>query len=496
VSAQKKGILAYSAYIPAHRLNRKQIAEYFKIPVMPGERTVAGYDEDSVTMGVEAARSCLQQLGEENDERHKGEAGIGIGMTFFATTSSPYREKQSIPTIIEALDLSKQTQGLEVTSSLRAGTSAMIQANHQAHIQRSLVIAADKRMGGPSGLNEQLIGDGATAFLVGEGDQVVAELVGSISVQAESIGQWRSGDDSFVQSWEERFQAKVIDETVLQGMKQFVQRYPFKAEDITKVIISVPGAKQHLSLAAKLGFTQEQLQDPLLAQVGNSGVAHSLMMFVAALDAAKPKDKLLLIQYSEGIDVLLFEVTDAILNRKHHTSLQAQLEQERHQLSYGEYIKWQGLLTTEPPRRPEVKRPSVPAMYRNYRQNLGLYGSKCTSCGTPQFPKQRICVQCQSKDQMEEVRFVGKKATIATYTIDYLAASQSPPAIVGVVDFEGGGRIMCELTDCKPHEVYMGMQVEMNFRKLYTAGGIHNYFWKAKPLRIKESTESQEQGGA
>ena len=54
--------------------------------------------------------------------------------------------------------------------------------------------------------------------------------------------------------------------------------------------------------------------------------------------------------------------------------------------------------------------------------------------------------------------------TIATFTVDRLAYSPSPPVVFAVVDFDGGGRLPVELT----------------FRKLFTADGIHNYFWKAR----------------
>ena len=74
-------------------------------------------------------------------------------------------------------------------------------------------------------------------------------------------------------------------------------------------------------------------------------------------------------------------------------------------------------------------------------------------------------------------------AAIATFTVDRLAYSMSPPVVVAVVDFEGGGRFQCEMTDVDPGKVKLGDRVELTFRRLYTANGIHNYFWKARPIR-------------
>jgi uncharacterized OB-fold protein len=75
------------------------------------------------------------------------------------------------------------------------------------------------------------------------------------------------------------------------------------------------------------------------------------------------------------------------------------------------------------------------------------------------------------------------RGTVTTYSIDHLAYTPSPPMLVVVVDFDGGGRFRCQLTDAAPDEVRIGLRVEMTFRRLVTASGIHNYFWKARPIR-------------
>ena len=119
-------------------------------------------------------------------------------------------------------------------------------------------------------------------------------------------------------------------------------------------------------------------------------------------------------------------------------------------------------------------------MWRERKSVLALYGSRCKQCGTVQYPPQRVCINCQAKDYAEDYKFSDKKGRIFTYSVDYLTSSKDPPAIIAVVDFEGGGRILCEVTDCEPDKVEIGMPVEMCFRKLSQRGGIYNYFWKAR----------------
>jgi len=93
-----------------------------------------------------------------------------------------------------------------------------------------------------------------------------------------------------------------------------------------------------------------------------------------------------------------------------------------------------------------------------------------------------VCVACQSRDAFEAYKFSDKKGKLFSYSIDHLQPTQNPPGVNGVVDFDGGGRLICELTDCEPDSVRTDMPVEMTYRKMYQGRGIVNYFWKAKPL--------------
>jgi len=90
-------------------------------------------------------------------------------------------------------------------------------------------------------------------------------------------------------------------------------------------------------------------------------------------------------------------------------------------------------------------------------------------------------------DEMAPVPMADVPARVATYTIDRLAFVPSPPLVSAVIDFEGGGRFRCELTDVAPEDVHIGLPVEMTFRNIGTARGVHNYFWKARPSRTAQA---------
>nr|WP_306798592.1 OB-fold domain-containing protein [Oceanobacillus saliphilus] len=421
-------------------------------------------------MSVEAAIDCLQGFNAEQ-----------IDSVFFATTTGPYTEKSSIPTISKALDLRAGVKGIEAAQSLRAGSSSLLVALDQEGT--TLVLASDHQLSGPGGTNEQLFGDGAVSFIVGTGEDVIAKVVDTTSVQVEIIKQWRNEGDPFVQNWEDRFASSVYTTKIYESVLEFLDNNNLSISDISKVAISAPGTKGYLKIAKSLGVSKEQIQDPLFDQVGQTGSSHSGLMLISALEEAKPGDTILVVNFAEGTDIMLYQVTDSIAKLSKRRGVRDYIEVKNNELSYADYLKWKEIIKMEPPRRPAKERPSAPALYRNYDQNLGFYGSKCQVCNTPQFPKQRVCVECQTKDKMEDYRFFGRTAEIVTFTLDYLAPTPASPALVAVIDFEGGGRIISEVTDCDPAEIKIGMDVELTFRRLYEAGGIHNYFWKVRPKR-------------
>ena len=158
------GIASYGAYIPYYRLSRAEIAKAWGNAAGPGERAVAGYDEDSLTMAVAAARDCLTGIDRAS-----------IGGLYFASTTAPYREKQSAALIAAVLGLAPEAATMDFSGSLRSGTNALraaLDAVVSGSAQNILVCAADTRLGYPSGPAEMNFGDGAAALLVSAGGTI------------------------------------------------------------------------------------------------------------------------------------------------------------------------------------------------------------------------------------------------------------------------------------------------------------------------------------
>ncbi|MFC1798426.1 OB-fold domain-containing protein [Thermodesulfobacteriota bacterium] len=472
------GITSYGAYIPRYRLDRNSIAELWGRRGK-GEKAVANFDEDSITMAVAAARDCI-----------KGLESKSLDGLYFASTTSPYNEKQAAATVATAVDLRRDITTMDFGSSLRAGANAMkaaIDSINSNSAKSILVCASDMRIGAPNGSNETDFGDGAGALLFGN-TNVLASVVGAYSITDEIIDAWRAKEDLFVRTWEDRFAkdygfTRVTTEAVTEAMKEF----DITPNDISKFACYTPTARDVFRLAKNLGFDPKtQIQDSMYDSIGNTGTPLAIMVLVSALEEAKSGDRILFASYGDGCTVFLFEVTKEIENFKTRRGIKHHLASKANLPSYQKYLQWRGVIPVEQLQRPNLDRPSAVALWRNRKSGLALFGSRCKNCKTIQYPPQRVCLKCQTKDLFDEYCFAGLKGSLVTFSIDTLAATEAPPTIICVVDFPEGGRILCDMTDCDINEIKIGMPVEMTFRRLRRVEGICNYFWKCQPLKSNE----------
>jgi 3-hydroxy-3-methylglutaryl CoA synthase len=405
----------------------------------------------------------------------------------FATTTPPYAEKQCASIIATALDLRRDIFTADITDVLRAGTTALKSALDSVaagSAKNVLVVASDNRQGAPKGEAERNSGDGAVAFIISE-DAVIAEQAGSYTITENMMDTWRSAGDQFVRSWEDRFAIEEGLERIMgEAVSGFMEKEGVSVKDVAKLALYSPDARRHGQLARHLGFQPEQVQDPLFGRMGNTGAAFPLMLLAGALEDGSPGQLLLTVAYGDGSDVLGFRTTSKIGERGHGLGVSGFLDSGQVLGSYETYAKWRNVwLTDSSSRRPDPQSPSVTALWRESDQNIKFHGGVCNQCGYVQYPPQRVCVECQSRDDSTPIRLSDKLGTVFTYSLDYLAGTVDTPLAVVVVDFEPGGRVLCMMTDREVGEVQIGMPVQMSFRKLRVVNGIHNYYWKAVPLR-------------
>jgi len=469
------GIKSYGVYFPYYRLKRADAGLFWASYQVPGEKAVANFDEDPLTMAVEASRACIKGMNPKE-----------IDGLFLGSTTMPYAEKQNAALAATVFDLPGNTMTLDVSGTLRSGTSAVGLAMNcvkAGSASKVLVCASDMRLGMPNGSREVEFGDGAAALLIGDGE-VLATIDESYGIYNELYDVYRPASERFVRSWEDRFVREVgYTRVVPTAVKHALAAFGLKPEDFARAVFAAPNPTYLVTAAKLAGFDPKtQASDPLWGALGNLGSAHALALLAAALDQSKPGDRLLWVNYGDGCDVMVLTVTQAIEEYKQKQTVLRMLNAKGY-TTYQRYLRWRELVHPEPPMRPKTEPASAAALYRDRLSGLALYGSKCRNCGTVQYPIQRICMECRTKDDYDLHPFADKHGRVTTFSHDNLAVSLDPPTTLAAVDFEGGGRMMLDVTDRDAAIVSIGMPVEMTFRKFRSTEGVQVYWWKSRPVR-------------
>lgn len=461
----------YAVHLPHHRLDRASIGQTLGVPSGRGTRAVATFDEDATTMAVEATRALLRGVDAAVD-----------GLTF-VTTSPPYLDKTNATAVHAAARLPATAFAQDAVGSTRNAATSLRTALETGAWR--VVVSSDLRVGRPGSADERDGGDGAAALLVGpNGDGAIAEVVGIGTATLEFLDRWRSPGDVASGLWEERFGDHAYGPLVTDAVTDAIKHAGIAADAVDRWVVTGSHKRATKAATKALAANGGEVVDSLDAVVGNTGAAHQGLILASALDTAQADEVLGLVSVSDGVDVLLLRTTDALAAyREGRRTVASLLEADAPTVSYATYLTWRGLLDREPPRRPDPKRPAPPPSLRSVDWKYGLVGTRCSECDAVNLPAQRTCVKCTAVDHMQPAPMADATAMVATFTLDRLTHSLNPPVVAAVLDYDGGGRFTCELTDVDPDEVEIGMRVEMTFRRLHTADGVHNYFWKARPVR-------------
>ena len=470
------GITSYGVYTPYYRLDQVKVREAWGLPAYPkGQKAIANYDEDPLTMASEAVSNCLAGLED-----------VDIGGLHFASTRYPFPEKQAAAMIACISDFSEEIVTADFTHSMRAGASALkaaLDAAGSGSLKNILVAAADCRVAEPGSELELITGDGSAALLVSDTD-VVAEFTGSFSVSHDfSDFQRKEGETCLSRMDDIRFiNTYGYKQNVSRCIEGILQKYDLKPGDISSLICPSIEPGVFVGTARKMGFDPTQLQDALFDKVGHLGTAHPILMLAAALDKAVPGDKILMVAYGDGAEAFIFEVTSGIDKVKNRGRIEEAVNNGISFENYAAYLKTRNSLAeADRSLRPYTS----PALnQRSVKQNIRRYGSKCRDCGLVQYPARRVCMECGAKDRMEDCR-IAATGEIFTYTREYYIPFPplNPPMAMVVVDMDGGGRLHIQMTDHEFDEVKIGTKVRLTYRRLFEAGDVINYFWKCTPVR-------------
>ena len=473
------GITAYGAYIPRARLNKKAIADanaWFDSSLnslAKGERAMCNWDEDAITMAVEAATNCL--VSQKDAE---------IKSLYLASTTFPFIDRQNSVLVSEALNLNRTIRTMDVGGSQRAGTSSLISLLESNTENNSILVASEHRRTKAGSRSEMLWGDAAASVLIGS-ENVVAECLGIETYASDFVDHYRGEDSDFDYDWEERW---IRDEGYMKAIPMAVNKLldatNVSIGDIKHFILPSDQPRTPSILAKRLGIDNERVVDNQIQDIGVAGAAQPLLLLVKALETASTGEHILLIGFGQGCDAILFKATDAIANYKPVMGVEAAIKNRREETNYNKFLSFNNLVEKDIGKRGEVDKQTFLSGY-NRRKDLltGFIGGKCRECGTVQIPREKYCVnpECNMLDSQDAYHFSDKKGRVSTWTADRLTFDWSPPAYFGMVEFEGGGKLMMDFTEVEEGKIDTGSALSVHFRirQFDTVRGFKKYFWKA-----------------
>jgi len=478
------GIRESGVYLPILRLERAAIAAATRWArgarggKAGGERSCCNWDEDSVTMAVEAARDCLA-----------GRARRTVGSLTLASTTLPFADRSNAGIVATALDLEESTAVADVASCQRAGTSALLAALlRPATTGDALVVASDRRLARPGSEQEMNYGHGAAALLVGQGVDLRAELLGHATMMADFVDHYRAGGADFDYVLEERWvrdagYLQIVPRTIVRAL----EHAGLKAAQVRHFIAQGP-RRFALDAAKATGIAAEAVVDDLHASCGDTGTAHPLLLLAGALARAAAGDVVLVAGFGQGCDAIVLGATGRGAGPQGGHGLAAALSRG---VADGEYMRFLsncGLVEMDWGMRAERdNRTSQAAAWRRHRDVTAFVGGRCSACGTIQFPRSQACVNpdCLAFNTQKDHALAESTAHVKTFTEDWLAFTRAPPLVYGNVTFDVGGNLYTEFTDTLPGELAIGMPVRFAFRvkDFDSTRAFRRYAWKATPSR-------------
>ncbi len=469
------GLLATTRYLPRLRLERAEVFNQHRwmAPglkgLAKGRRALAHWDEDTVTMAVEAAR----QLG-----------AADAGALTLVSTSLPFAERSNAGIAAAALGLPAGAALRDVSASARAALSELAAAlRQQGHgvDGDSLVVAAERRTPRPASALELIAGDGAAGARVGRGE-IVASFVAHRSVHADFVDHFRESGHAHDYGWEERW---VRDEAYLKlvagTVKACLADAGVAAADVAHFVLPAPLPRVNEAVARKLGIGANALVSTEHESAGDLGSAQPLAMLDIALRAAAPGALVLVAAFGSGCDALLLRRTEAPCPGPVPSS-------GKPETSYLKLLSFTGQIDLEWGMRAEMdNKTALTAAWRDHARAARFEGGRCSACGTVQFPKTGVCVnpECRAQGTQQPLSLADAQARVMSHTTDFLAYTPHPPFQFGHVDFDNGARVLMEFADADAGELAVGLPLRMVYRikDFDRQRGFRRYFWKATPVR-------------
>ena len=338
------GIIAYGTYIPKYRVRISEIAQVWgkdaseiEKGLKISEKAVPSFDEDAVTMGIEAGKKAISMAGIDP---------ASLQSVYFGSESHPYAVNPSSTILGEYLGVGNNYFASDLEFACKAATAGMqVTAGllSSKNIKYGLVVGSDTAQGKPHDALEYTAASAASAYILGNNEsEIIAKILEMSSFSSDTPDFWRR-DGAKYPSHFGRFTGEPAYFThVIEEGKNLLDKSKLEPKDFSYCVFHMPNGKFPRAAAKKLGFTPEQLAPSLIVdKIGNPYSASSLIGLASVLDISKPKQKIFFVSYGSGAgsDGFIFETTYELTTKQKKTiSVSKQIEDKIY-ISYPTYLR-------------------------------------------------------------------------------------------------------------------------------------------------------------
>ncbi len=445
------------------------------------EKTVAAFDEDEATLGVEAGARALSAGG-----LHGGR----ISYLAFASVGAPAGAGALAGV---ALDIARG-QAVDFRGAGAPFAAALFAAVQAAETTGApgLVIAADALRARPEDPCDHALGAGAAAFVIEAHAKV--QVVGSGFATVPALLSTRLGLDGLVHSLQGDDPSPAalrmaLADLFLAGGKGAGERglTGFRAESFDRAA-GPERAGPMLAAHSPTPLRPDILAPSLWARTGDTGAASAALSLLAALEGSQSDDQVLLAD-AEGASGAAFAIKvaerprgadgfhDAVALGRTHLSWPAYLGHRRylpdplptHTKSEGAYV-------------------SPASWEETLEARLTLIASRCSACNTVRHPPRDVCPDCggavrqtfhaRPEGAIHAVTRIGRGGAPSEFAHQQSLVGDYGVAVVDMVD---GFRVVAQISGADPRAVQIGDGVHLRLRRLFEQEGATRYGLKAVP---------------
>ncbi len=336
------GIVGYGAYIPRYRIRVEEIAkvwggsaETVQKGLMISEKAVAGLDEDTTTISVEAARNAIKMAGVVPKD---------IGAIYVGSESHPYTVKPTATIVAEAIEATPELMAADYEFACKAASAAIQNCMGLVSsdmIKFGMAIGADTAQGAPGDALEYTAASGGAAYIIGK-EELVARFEGTYSYTTDTPDFWRKEGQAYPKHGGRFTGRPAYFKHVYNASKGLMDRLELETTDFDYAVFHQPNGKFPRNVAKMLGFAEEQIKDGILVdRIGNLYSGSSVMGLANVLDMAKPGSRILVTSFGSGAgsDSFSIVVENGIAEKRKRAPKVEEFIKDKKYVPYSIYMK-------------------------------------------------------------------------------------------------------------------------------------------------------------